>query len=356
MESFLGYNIDSDFILQVGVGIIKLVLLLTFFVLVLVIALRLILLYHNYWRDKFISEWRPALMQCVLDTPDRLPKLNHKYINYFIGEWNSLYQQLGGTSHENLIETAMRLKIYQPAIQMLISKHIKIRLTGIITLGNMRYKPAWKILERIATSDEIYLSIAAYRALILIDEKKALSELFPILIRRSDWPPSMVIKILKDADNSEICELIEQTSHYASEEQLYNLVQYINSLNCACASRIFQRILTNEQHGDHLKSACLKELSDPSALDLAYKYISSNRWHVRMNAAVALGNIGTQKDIPVLTKLLADKKWWVRYRAAQALINCPFITDLDVIKIKESHHSEKAKLMIDQAIAEKGIQ
>jgi len=352
MESYLGYNLDSELMLRIGVNLMLAVVSLTIAVFLLVIFLRILLLYHNYRREQFIALWRPTLTECIIEIPEKLPTLDHKYIHDFIGEWNSLYENLGGISHENLINVAIKLKIHTAAMVMLISNHPKIRLTGIITLGNMRAKQAWPMLESISKSEQVFLSIAAYRALVLIDREKALDNLLPQLIKRTDWPASMVAKILKNIDNLKVCELLAQSCENATEHQLENLIQYINTLKCTCTTEVFRKILAKDKD-DHIKSLCLKELNDPLAIDLVYKHIASRRWHVRMHAAAALGNIGSKKDAYILINLLDDNHWWVRYRAAQSLIRIPSMSIDDLLEIKKKHEKNEAKSIIDQVIAEK---
>ena len=340
--------------LKIGVNLMLFVLTLTFLVLVLVVILRLILLYKKRQSDKFIELWRPILMECVMGAPESLPKLNPKYLFNFIVEWNSLYENLGGVSHGNLIYVALKLDIHRAAMKMLISRNVKIQLTGVITLGHMRTVQAWRVLESIAKSDQIFLSIAAYRSLILIDSNKALDQLLPVLIKRVDWPSTMVAKILKDTDNLKVCELIAEVCEGASEKQLENLIQYINALKCTCAAPVFRKILSSPSD-DHLKTLCLQELNDPSAIDLVYKHIESSRWHVRMHAATALGNIGTKKDIKLLDNLLSDKEWWVRYRASQALAKMPFVSTEDLLYKKSMSDNEDVKSILDQVIAEQAL-
>lgn len=340
--------------LRIGVNLMLTVIALTVGVFLLVIILRLLLLYHNRQRENLISTWRPVLMECVMETPKILPTLDQKYIVEFIAEWNSLYENLGGISHENLIGIAIKLEVHRTAMVMLISNHVKIRLTGIITLGNMRVTQAWPILESIAKSDQVFLSIAAYRALILINSDKALDELLPILITRTDWPVSMVAKILKDTDILKSCELLADSCENANEKQLENIIQYINTLKCTCATQVFRKILSKDKD-DHIKSLCLQELNDPTAIDLVYKHLDSKRWHVRMHAASALGNIGSKKDVKLLTKLLGDEHWWVRYRAAQALAKMPFVSIEDLLYIKYIHENKHAKSIVDQVIAEQEL-
>ena len=355
MEFLSGYSTDSDAMLNIGMTLMKIVILLTIAVFFQVIILRSLLVFREYRKNKFLDLWRPILMESVAQVPDDLPPLNEKFIQDFISEWNKLYEKLGGPSHANLIEIARRLDTHRSAVKMLVSSHPRIQLIGIITLGNMKTAGAWKILTSIAMSEHTILSMAAYRALILINSNRALEELLPTLLKRIDWPPSMVGRILKDTDTLKVCDLIEQTSTTATEKVLENLVQYLNMLNCMCAHNVFKNILSNQTHNDKTISLALSELSDPTLIEFVRNYTDHKNWKVRSQAATALGNIGSEEDITILIGLVSDKKWWVRYKAAKALEKLPFVQLENLQGILEVHPDKMAKEIINQVIAEKNL-
>ena len=354
MEYILGYAIDSETLLEIGVILMRSVILFTVLIFIQVVIKRATLVYQEKRRQKFLDLWRPILMESVATTPDSLPKLDKNFIYDFVSEWNTLYEKLGGVSHDNLIALADKVGLGQYALSLLVSKHIKLRLTGVITLGNMRAEKAWEILSSISKSSETILSMAAYRALAQINMDRALMELLPKLIKRLDWPPSMVAKILKDTKSTKVCELLADASMTADDNALPNIVKYINVLNCSNSTHVFRHLL-EKKVDDQIISLCLHELKDPTAIDIARRFVDYPRWHVRVNAAHALGNIGGPDDITHLKKLLNDRQWWVRYRAAQAIVKMPFIDEEALQKISHELESEKAKQILDQAVAEKEL-
>lgn len=351
----MGYSIDSEVMLKIGITLMKIVIGLTIAVFFQVIILRALLIFREYRKRNFINLWRPILMESVALVPDDLPHLNQKFIQDFVTEWNSLYEKLGGVSHNNLIEIAKRLNVHRSALVMLISPHPRIQLTGIITLGNVKAIGAWDILSSMARSEHTILSMAAYRALILINSNRALDELLPTLLKRQDWPPSLVARILKDTDTFKVCSLIESTYKSANEDQLENLIQYINALKCMCSHEVFREILSDESHSDQVISLCLAELSDPVSIVHARNYAKSSKWRIRAHAATALGNIGTQEDVTLLVSMTSDDQWLVRYRAAQAIGRLPFV-NIDNLKAMQKLHPKKiAKDILNQVIAEREL-
>jgi len=355
MEYILGYGISTETLLELGKGLMKAVFIFTVLIFIQVVIKRASLVYRNYRRQRFINTWRPILMESVAVVPDKLPKLDKRFIYDFINEWNTLYDKIGGTSHDNLIELAKKTAIQRTAIKLLIAPNIKLQLIGVITLGNMRNEGAWPFLVSIAKNSETTLSMAAYRALSQINVDKALVELLPQLVSRIDWPASMVAKILKSTRNPKICELLQEASYKAKEEELPNIIRYVNVLKCSNASQLYRQVL-DKQVDDQIISLCLRELTDPTAIDLVHRYLDYPRWHVRVAVAHALGSIGGPDDLEYLKKMLSDKQWWVRYRAAEAIVNLPFVTNEDVSKIRNDLQDERAQLIIDQVIAERDME
>ncbi len=347
------YSIDSNTLLTIGIGLMKTIIVLTLMIFLQVLSKRASLVYHERRRKKFLALWRPILSEAIFAVPENLPKLDRKFTLDFVTEWNALYDKLGGTAHDNLITIARQLHINQWAAEMLVSSHIKIRLTGVITLGNMRVRSAWPYLSAIAHSSETILSMAAYRALTQIDVDKALKEILPKLIKRTDWPASMVAKILKNSHSQKVCGLLADASATAKDIELPNLIKYINVLNCSNSTLVFRHLLAKKVD-DQIISLCLHELHDPSAIDLVHRYVDYPRWHVRVNAAHALGKIGSKQDLPHLRKMLHDRQWWVRYRAAQAIVKL-FPQPEEIQTIEDSLTDEKAKQILAQAIAEKTL-
>ena len=74
---------------------------------------------------KFLDRWRPIITQCAFQKNVELPQIDKKYIMLFIGEWNALYEKLGGDCHDNLVYLAIRLRVHQYAAGLLISGKMK---------------------------------------------------------------------------------------------------------------------------------------------------------------------------------------------------------------------------------------
>ncbi len=65
---------------------------------------------------------------------------------------------------------------------------------------------------------------------------------------------------------------------------------------------------------------CLKLLNAPEDLPGIRSHVDHPDWIVRLQAALALGRIGSTEDLPLLQKLLSDPVWDVRHRSADAIV------------------------------------
>jgi HEAT repeat protein len=77
-------------------------------------------------------------------------------------------------------------------------------------------------------------------------------------------------------------------------------------------------------------AACLfvfGEFREQTDLQIIRDHLSHLAWYVRVQAAAALGKVGTQDDETRLIALFTDEHWWVRYRAGEALASLPSMTE-----------------------------
>src|SRR5262249_38428373 len=105
----------------------------------------------------------------------------------FLFIWNRLHESQPDEAKGHLYQVARVLRINQAALRMLKRDNRRDRLLAIVTLGKLREATGWDALLSITRSGGALMSIAAARALIMIDAGKAVPELIPLLTVRSDW-------------------------------------------------------------------------------------------------------------------------------------------------------------------------
>lgn len=334
-----------------------------------VLMLRARLLLRERRHREFLRVWQPILINAVEVASSDVPQLSRRDLSNFLLLWNHLHESLLDEAKDHLNQIAYALSIDQTALKMLRRGNLRERLMAMNTLGHLREQAAWDDLSRITEGDDAFLSLAAARALVMIDARKAVPQLIPLLTSRNDWTAARVASVLQTAGADVISDPIaraaiafslEQTTTSADHEaevinQAARLVQYLELAHNASAIPAAHTIAESSRDPEVL-AACLHLLSRAEDLDIIRDCLRHEDWQVRVQAAVALGRVGEAEDEARLIPLLSDKQWWVRYRAAQALSHLPSMREPRLKVIQAEQPDPFARDMLTQVMAEIQLQ
>jgi len=344
------YDPHLKLLLWVGVAIVGVTLLL----LVQTILLRMQLIMRQRREQRLAEQWQPLFAQSMTALPQSLPPIGKSDWDSFLRLWNNTQESLSGESKHKLNQLAWACGVNHVAQQMLSQKSMRARLMAVITLGHLQEKNAWARLKSIADDPHPLLSLAAARALVQIDAKTALVDLLPLFTRRHDWPLNKIASMISDAGADAVTGPLTQAVETAAPEDFPRLVRLLNVAHSDQALPAIRRILQSATD-DRVISSCLQALTDPQDVGLARTYLRHSSWFVRVQAASALGRIGSREDRDALIAPLSDSVWWVRYRAAQALAGLPQVTLDEVRQIRDKINDRFAKDILTQVIAEKQV-
>jgi HEAT repeat protein len=268
-------------------------------------------------------------------------------------------------SKERLNQIANALSISTVAQSMLRRRNLRTRILAIMTLGQLRERAAWDELLSVSRQEGALLSLAAARSLVMIDAASAVPLLIPILLTRSDWPPSRVAAMLQTAGadiisdqiaNAAIRAALEESKDDASSEQnrLHHSVRMVRYLELAYTVSALPaaRTIAQRCRDPEVLAACLQLLKSAEDLPVVRECVSHDDFRVRVQAATALGRIGMIEDESLLIPMLSDREWWVRYRAAQALSRLPSIHETQLKTIQAAQSNRFARDILDQVMAE----
>jgi hypothetical protein len=344
--------INNDGMLELALLLMKSVITIIVIIIGQIIIIRSIIMIQDKRTEKFRSVWRSVITECIFEAPDTLPYLPRSYMRHFVIEWNLFYGSLRGDSHDHLLELAKRVHTDKFALRCLVARQPKIRILGVITLGNMRVEKAWGLLASLARTSDVVISLSSVRALLQIDSERAMNDIFDLFLTRQDWPMHNVVQLLKDVDQHLIIPRMKKQLLTTDENRQAKLLQYLDALHCRDLIPELKQLLAADPDG-RIIGLCLQLIYEPEGRDLALRYIDYFRWHVRVHAASALGRVGMPEDVDTLTALLEDKEWWVRYRAACAISEMPFVTTDKLKEISRSTKDQYARDMLDHVIAER---
>lgn len=348
----LGLVVTSDPILRfafwsgVGAGVLILLLLIQ------IVLMRFMLIYRERRKRRFLAVWRPLMVQSLSGNTQRYPPVLKADVAVLLNLWNHFQESLRGEASERLNQMACDVSMDVMALNLLRHRRMSEQLLAMMTLGHLRTKSAWRILSDLLKDDNPIISLAAARALMKIDALAAIDVFMPLLVVREDWPSARIASILKEAGAYVISEPLANLIRHAPPEQLPRLIQFLELTYSKVSSSLVREVI-EMTNNPQVIAACLRVMSDSRDLHLVRKQVRHPDWPVRVQAAAALGRIGSDEDRQYLVELLEDPQWWVRYRAAQALSQLPFVTTEQMQQLLADQTDRYARDMLKQVIAER---
>lgn len=323
-------------------------------VLVVIAAMRIKIVAAERANNILIKRWRPLLMQSLAGMEVFPPPLSRAGFVPILYLWNHFHEILKGDSITRLNLFGKKARLNRAAVNLLQKGNVRNQLLAIKTLGNMRDKDEWKKIRDLAVSSHPVVSLAAARAMIVIDPEEAVNFIIPVVIRRSTWPGAIVATILRQMGPDIVSKPLADAVYRAAPNDMPRVIRYLETAHYGVIRPTVHKILSSSKN-DEVVSACLQVMQDPDDLYIVRRYMNHQSWFIRLQVARTLGRIGTWPDMDRLIELLKDQSWWVRYRAAQSLTEMPFIEKEKLKQIMHEQGDRYARGILSQVLAEKGL-
>lgn len=332
------------------------VCVLTFLMLMATIIMRMHALYLGRSNARAEVLWRPILLTSHSASVAALPRLAAREVPGFIQVWNEVHEPLHGGTTERLAGIARELDLQRHLSRFLETTTFHQRVLAVIALGHIKNEASFnRVLPHLDDKSPI-MSLCAARSLMQIDPARAVPLLVPLIVQRVYWPQGVVASILRETDRAVVSEPLVDATLHATSDVAPRLIRFLAGVNPESAAPIIREALRSSATEERIISACLQAMTNPDDLDCVRPLLSHPRWHLRMQAATTLGNLGVPGDEKRLTALLSDSQWWVRYRAAQALLKLSFIREEDARRIQQAQTDDYARDIIDHVLAERTIE
>ena len=350
MDFLTSANPRVVFAFWLGVVVIAMALLM----LLVIIVMRQMVMRRERNRIRAATQWHQVLLDSAQGLGTSLPALPRADLAGFVDAWNHVHQTLGGHDDSGLQRVASEIGLESHLYLAIDHGNFHNRVMAIIALGYIKGCTHFDKLARYLDDRSTILSLSAARSLMHIDPARAVTLLVPHIVERSDWPQGGVAQILHDANPALVSKELSEVTLQANADVAPRLIRFLADVSPAEAAPVIRRILASPPD-DHLVSTCLQVMTDPADLDLIRSLLAHERWHVRMQAAAALGRMGEAGDEQRLLPLLADPQWWVRYRCAQALSRLPHMEEHGMQRLRAMQTDRFACDVLDQVIAERNM-
>lgn len=270
--------------------------------------------------------------------------------------WNNCYEEARSVeSTTHIVEIGKCISLPHHAKSLLYSRRLGRKILAVRTLSRLKERTAWNDLCALITHPNPFVALHAAHALLSIDAKVAVPRLIPLIGRRTDWSPLAVATILRSAGKELASEALVRAATTGDQAVGARLIRHLPITESPSGLPILRHFLdASPQILDDFLAACLfafGEFQDPTDLPIVRQSLFHPTWYVRVQAATALGKLGTSSDEARLTALLNDPEWWVRYRAGEALINLRSITEEKLQMLQATLPLPEAQEILATALA-----
>lgn len=342
---------DPKVRLAFWIGAVSVVLIII--LMIEIILMRMVLQAKKYRRRQLISLWEPIMIKTIVGEDPLLPTLYSADVLNIILIWLRFQNTVRGKARTHMKDMLIKLAVKGHVVKMLQGKKTDERLVAITVAGLLGFKEVWSDLISLLNDPLPAISVTAAQALLHCDNELAAPQVISMIIHRRDWTIDHVALMLKDARLNFVEAFVLTVEKAELENQPY-LPRLLRIMDVVQLHRSlpFLRHILEKNDNPELVTATLKLVRSPNDVDLVRRLINDQNWSVQVQAAIALGRLGTREDLPVLVSLMNAKDWWVRYRAAKALTQFPFVSAMELESIKQGLNDTFARDILSQVLAE----
>lgn len=348
----MDFQISADpkvvFAFWLGVGLVTVAMVM----LGVILVMRQVALRRERIHARAVAFWKEIVTAGPGAIPREIPVLRKRDLTGFLEVWNDVHESLHGDTTAHLSNVARQTGLEKHLHRILESDSFHNRLIAVIALGHVKNDESFGLVATFIDDQSSIVSLCAARAMMQIDSTRAVSLFVPQIVQRSDWSQGSVAAVLEETADPGVAQELAEVTLRATADIAPRLIRFLAGVDEAAAGPIIHKTLTSSSD-ERMISTCLQVMSDPALLDGVRPLLSHPRWHIRMQAAVTLGRLGSTGDEALLVPMLSDAQWWVRYRTAQALMKLPFVGRDGLRKIQQGQTDRYARDIIDHVLAER---
>ena len=297
------------------------------------------------------EHWKPVLFHAMSGAPLSLPAWSSADADVLLLLWLEVTELVRGAARERLAALAQELRFEKVALTWLTHSALHRRMLAVSVLGRMRAHEALRPLERIAREADPVLSLMAVRSLLQIDAGDFLPRFLPQIALRPDWPLVRIAAMLAEIPTTVLHPLFRQALQDHRSGSAVRLLRLLRTARIDGDVPTLVRFLYLVQPAEVLEAALMSTRS-PQLADAVRALRSHPNARVRVQAAIALGRVGTHDDALRLSIMLNDPVSDVRYQAARALAQLPGLPVSHLDALHAAVASAAGRATLTQARAE----
>jgi len=301
-------------------------------------------------RARFSELWEPVLHARMSGDVVPLPSMAASERLLFLSLWLHLLGYVRDQAADALAQVARELDIPDYALRLLESRSPWKRVLAMRTVAALQLEQAGDVLLAKVMERRRRSSLDAARALLQIDPQRGFVGL-EYLLHHLDWSPAAMVGVVK-AGGTQTVQRLAGLVGSAPPGRAKQLVRLIELLEDQAALPALRERLASSSDEEEIAAIlhCLGRQGQEGDRAAALTFLGHASWLVRMQAAYAMGALGSKHDVARLAPLLHDRQWWVRYRCAQSILRLAGAAALAAMR--ESERDPYARDLLERVLAE----
>lgn len=194
------------------------------------------------------------------------------------------------------------------------------RIQALTLLGHFSDGESLAVLLRQADASDIYVQIAALRALALRGAKQHIGQIVASISRSKHTNTLMLSDILRRFGEPAVPTLLQLAKSDANLDVRVSALMALGAIGAL--EGVDELIALSSDKAPEIRAnaiAALGNIGDGRAAEAIAGHLGESEIGVRLKTVQALGKLQMSSTMPKLAACLADDNWWMRYRAAEAL-------------------------------------
>lgn len=328
--------------------------IMSFCLMMLALGLRIRSVFVSRRIKRVLTQWRAVFTGAVVESQTPIRRNDAFTILSLWNDFHRVRTASAGMSAASLQEVAQTYH-FMGLARWLLGRDAGDKLVALATIGYIREEEALPQICDLLDDRLGEISLAAYRALVLIHPLET-DRLARAIAVRDDWRSTTVEQLLQELGPDLISPALVNAARDADEAQLIALLRYFplgdSTICCETLSALLERHDEPNVLAAALRAAAAH--ADPRYGLAIRELLAHDAPFVRVAALGALRPICGDDDLQTVLRMLGDRDSWVRYRAAQTIVEC-FTHEDYAGHVQREIADRFARDALNQVLAERSV-
>lgn len=294
------------------------------------------------------------------EEPAQLPRLARGEKVFFLELWLE-HRKLADDHYGRYLDALARrvalqntiVSILRPGKLEILPSKIWLQGIAIAAVEYIDTEQTREMLLEMTESDNTYVVVNACASLAKLKVPGYEREIIQTMFRFPADAPEIFARV-SQAGGSDVLHIMLPFLDRLPRHTVMNFISLAESSDDESLIEVLLYRLKRTTQEEEIAAIlrCIGRFDQDGLREAVLPFLEHSSTYIRIQAAKAIGRLGTTRDIRLLVPLLSDPDWWMRYRAARAIVKLSNQNWDALAKLQSELHDQYAKDIILHAYEE----